>query len=78
MKKKLALLLSTILAVGMFAACSSSSASTASTSTAGSTAQTASELQVDVFYYDFSDVYISTVRAAMDKQLKAMGIEPKN
>lgn len=82
MKKKLALLLSTILAVGMFAACGSSSASTASTSTgtstAGSTAQTASELQVDVFYYDFSDVYISTVRTAMDEQLKAMGIEPKN
>ena len=35
-------------------------------------------MRVDVFYYDFSDVYISTVRAAMDEQLKAMGIEPNN
>ena len=34
-----------------------------------------SDMRVDVFYYDFSDVYISTVRAAMDEQLKAMGID---
>lgn len=81
MKKKLALLLSAILAVGMLASCGGSSAgSTASTgsTTGSSVAQSASELQVDVFYYDFSDVYISTVRTAMDEQLKAMGIEPKN
>ena len=84
MKKKLALLLSAIMAVGMFAACSGSSnsqstASTATGSTSNSaTAQNTSDLQVDVFYYDFSDVYISTVRTAMDEQLKAMGIEPKN
>lgn len=81
MKKKLALLLSAILALGMLASCGGSSAgSTASTgsTTGSSVAQSASELQVDVFYYDFSDVYISTVRTAMDEQLKAMGIEPKN
>ena len=84
MKKKLALLLSAIMAVGMFAACSGSSnsqstASTATGSTSNSaTAQNTSDLQVDVFYYDFSDVYISTVRTAMDEQLKEMGIEPKN
>lgn len=81
MKKKLALLLSAILAVGMLVSCGGSSAgSTASTgsTTGSSVAQSASELQVDVFYYDFSDVYISTVRTAMDEQLKAMGIEPKN
>ena len=81
MKKKLALLLSAILAVGMLVSCGGSSAgSTASTgsTTGSSVAQSASELQVDVFYYNFSDVYISTVRTAMDEQLKAMGIEPKN
>ena len=81
MKKKLALLLSAILAVGMLVSCGGSSAgSTASTgsTTGSSVAQSASELQVDVFYYDFSDVDISTVRTAMDEQLKAMGIEPKN
>ena len=53
-----------------------STGSSAAASTAGTT--TGDSLKVDVFYYDFSDVYISTVRAAMDEQLKAMGIEPKN
>ena len=86
MKKKLALLLASVMAIGMLAGCGGSPASTASTaasggtstSAAGGTATATSDLQVDVFYYDFSDVYISSVRTAMDEQLKAMGIEPKN
>ena len=47
---------------------------------AGSEADAAatSDLRVDVFYYNFADIYISTVRASMDEQLKAMGIEPNN
>ena len=82
MKKRLALFLTTVFAMGMLAACGGSPASQ-NNSSAGSTASTgtvssASDLQVDVFYYDFSDVYISTVRSAMDEQLNAMGIEPKN
>ena len=88
MKKKLALLLASVMAIGMLAGCGGAPASTASTatsggtstatSTEGGTATATSDLQVDVFYYDFSDVYISSVRTAMDEQLKAMGIEPKN
>ena len=81
MKKKLALLLSAILAVGMLASCGGSSAgSTASTgsTTGSSVAQSASELQVDVFYYDFSDVYISSVRNFMNSQLEAMGVKYTN
>ena len=85
MKKKLALLLASVMAIGMLAGCGGAPASTATsggtstaTSTEGGTATATSDLQVDVFYYDFSDVYISSVRTAMDEQLKEMGIEPKN
>ena len=91
MKKFLALALAASMSMAVLAGCSApasgtagstaaSTAGSAAASTAGSTEGTtaASSLKVDVFYYDFSDVYISTVRAAMDEQLKAMGIEPKN
>lgn len=91
MKKFLALALAASMSIAVLAGCSAPASSTAGStaastagsaaaSTAGSTEGTtaASSLKVDVFYYDFSDVYISTVRAAMDEQLKAMGIEPKN
>ena len=91
MKKFLALALAASMSMAVLAGCSAPASSTAGStaastagsaaaSTAGSTEGTtaASTLKVDVFYYDFSDVYISTVRAAMDEQLKAMGIEPKN
>ena len=91
MKKFLALALAASMSMAVLAGCSAPASSTAgytaastagsaAASTAGSTEGTtaASSLKVDVFYYDFSDVYISTVRAAMDEQLKAMGIEPKN
>lgn len=91
MKKFLALALAASMSMAVLAGCNAPASSTAGStaastagsaaaSTAGSTEGTtaASSLKVDVFYYDFSDVYISTVRAAMDEQLKAMGIEPKN
>ena len=38
----------------------------------------ASELNVGVFYYDFSDVYISSVRNFMNSQLDAMGVKYTN
>lgn len=37
-----------------------------------------SDLNVGVFYYDFSDIYISTVRANMDKALTDMGVKYTN
>ena len=88
MKKFIALAMAASMSMALLAGCGGAPASSAAGSTAASTSSsvaastagttTASSLKVDVFYYDFSDVYISTVRAAMDEQLKAMGIEPKN
>lgn len=34
-----------------------------------------SSLNIGVFYYNYSDVYISTVRAELDKQLDALGVK---
>ena len=73
MKKKLALILAAVMMLGLFAGCSNSTPSGSGDPTGGE-----DTMRVDVFYYDFSDIYISTVRAAMDEQLKAMGIEPNN
>lgn len=84
MKKKLALGLATVMALGVLAGCGGTPA-TSSGSTSGST-QTEStektpageEMKVDVFYYDFSDIYISSVRNSMDTQLGELGIKPEN
>lgn len=85
MKKRIALALAALMMLGLFAGCSngpaasSTAPSTPGSDPAGSSSPApASDLRVDVFYYDFSDVYISTVRASLDEQLKAIGIEPKN
>ena len=75
MKKKLALILAAAMMIGLIAGCSNNAPSGSGTPSGGGGADA---MRVDVFYYDFSDVYISTVRAAMDEQLKAMGIEPNN
>ena len=61
MKKLLALLLTAVMVFG-FAACSSNGGSNAS-----------AKGEVSVFYYTFSDAYISTVRSSMDKILKDGG-----
>ena len=89
MKKRIALALAALMMLGLFAGCANEpAADSTAPSTPGSAASSdpagssnpapASDLRVDVFYYDFSDVYISTVRASLDEQLKAIGIEPKN
>ena len=86
MKKKLALALSAMMLVGVLAGCSGGDSSSAAAGNSGSApatgeSQPAAEgdaMRVDVFYYDFSDVYISSVRASMDKQLGELGIEPNN
>ena len=63
MKKLLALLLAAVMAVG-FAACSSKSNDSGASKNKG---------EISVFYYTFSDAYISTVRSSMDKILKDGG-----
>ncbi len=79
MKKRLAIILASILAVGVLTGCGGAPASTPAGESSVSTSQSAEQtpaadgMRVDVFYYDFSDIYISSVRAEMDKQLKEMG-----
>ena len=75
MKKKLALILAAVMMLGLFAGCSNKTPTGSGTPSGSGSADA---MRVDVFYYDFSAVYISTVRIAMDEQLKAMGIEPNN
>ena len=86
MKKKLALALAAVMMLGLFAGCGPKEPA-ADTSKAPDTTDTqkpddnpapAGDLRVDVFYYDFSDVYISTVRASLDQQLGELGIKPNN
>ena len=82
MKKKLALALAAVMMIGLFAGCGgnkqpAASGSNAGSQSSGSAVQT-EELNVGVFYYDFSDVYISSVRASMDEQLNAMGVKFTN
>ena len=72
MKKFFALALSLVMALSL-AACGSSTASSGSAASAGSAA--ASSVKAGVFYYSFSDTYISSVRTALDGALEAAGIE---
>lgn len=62
----------------------SSSSNTTSTSTSSTTESatdatpTSSELKVGVFYYAFSDVYITNVRTNMDTKLNELGVSFQN
>lgn len=67
MKKLLALLLAVVMVVG-FAACSSNKSNSGT-----ETKKASNKGEISVFYYTFSDAYISTVRSSMDKILKDGG-----
>ena len=77
MKKKLAIILAATMMVGALAACGGSPSNA---DNGGETAQSesASSLKVGVFYYNYADAYISTVRTAMDAELEALGVEFTN
>ena len=66
MKKLFALLLAVVMVVG-FAACSSNKGDDSKTEAPKNKGE------ISVFYYTFSDAYISTVRSSMDKILKDSG-----
>ncbi len=80
MKKKLAIIVAAVLMLATLAGCGSSSSAAASTAStpASSTAAAAGDLNVAVFYYNYSDVYISSVRNKMDEQLNALGVTFNN
>ena len=81
MKKKiLAVLLTFAMTATLFAGCGGSSDAPAtnndvpaSTESAG-TAGTESNVKVSVFWYDESDVYLSTVRTELNEELDALGV----
>ena len=76
MKKMLAILLSAVMVLALLAGCGSKdNDKNKDSDTQGGDA---SALNVAVFYYDFSDVYISSVRNSMEEQFNAMGIKPSN
>jgi methyl-galactoside transport system substrate-binding protein len=78
MKRIIAVLL-VLSAVFVFAACSSGGAKTNDQpSGADSQAQVNNASKVAVFYYTYSDVYISSVRTALDAALTGKGISFQN
>lgn len=79
MKKKLALVLAAAMMTGALAGCGGGSSSgTESGGTETSQTESASDLRVGVFYYNYADAYISTVRTAMDAELEELGVEYQN
>jgi methyl-galactoside transport system substrate-binding protein len=70
MKKVLALILSVVMLMGL-TACGSGSSSDGGSSDGDSSS---AKGEVSVFYYTFSDTYISSVRAAMDSMLSSAGL----
>ena len=78
MKKKLALFLMAVMALSLLLGCSTQEKPDMPNDMPNKGGETESALNVAVFYYDFSDVYISSVRNSMDEQFKAMGITPSN
>ena len=73
MKKILALVLALVMSLSLMA-CGDSSSDTATDDGAAGDTGTASELKVGVFYYTYSDVYITSVRTALDAQLTSLGV----
>lgn len=83
--KKLTLALACVMTVGFLTACGGQPANNSTpTDNSGSVSQSTTDntqgdaLKVDVFYYDFSDVYISNVRNEMDSMLGGMDVNYNN
>ena len=70
MKKTLAIILAVVMMVSLLAGCGDKPAPNPDPAE--------SSLDVAVFYYDFSDVYISSVRNSMNSQLDALGVKYNN
>ena len=78
MKKFLALILALVMSLSLVA-CGGDDTTTEETTDDTATEETTeSALNVGVFYYNFADAYITTVRSAMDGLLDAAGITYNN
>ena len=73
MRKFFAMILAATMAFSLMASGGSSSGGASSAA-----AETSGDLKVAVFYYSFTDTYISSVRAALDAELTAAGVEFTN
>ena len=80
MRKALALAMAAVMSLGLMTGCGAKEDPAGSAAASSPVASTpiAQELNVGVFYYDFSDIYISTVRTNMDAMLKDMGVKFTN
>ena len=68
-KKALSLLLAGVMCIGLLAGCGSKT--TEQPSTSGTENTETAALNVGVFYYDYSDVYISSVRSSFSPSVSA-------
>ena len=74
MKKVLAILLAACLALSL-AACGGSGSSAPVSTAPDTSGSAAADGSIAVFYYTYSDTYISTVRTALDAELDKLGVE---
>ncbi len=70
MKKFIAVAMATLMAVFCFVGCGKTDTNTPPTTT--------DAINVGVFYYNFADVYITSVRSNMDKMLTDLGVKFQN
>ena len=77
MKKILALLLAAVMVLGL-CACGSNGGTNGGDSTKGSDSTADSKTKVSVFWYDESDVYLSSVRTELNNKLNAVGVKYDN
>ena len=78
MKKFLALILALVMSLSLVACGEKETTPAPAPEGEGDAAPVAAELNVGVFYYNFADAYITTVRTAMDAKLDAAGIKYNN
>lgn len=78
MKKLISLLLVLFLALGLVGCGKSSESKTTTEDTKQGQNSEQATLNVGVFYYNFADIYISTVRNELDKMLDNLGVAYKN
>ena len=78
MKKTFALLLTAVMMLGLLAGCGSKEETAPEGEDTATEEGVTSDLNVGVFYYNFADAYITTVRTAMDALLDEAGVKYNN